>query len=452
MLQPVTEFEPEDLIVDTRHRRLVEKELYDLQVWPENPAADQVDESPALGLTLLKGLTSLPQRTDPLWSHHHHEISELEARFDTHGTFTSLDVLLLELRARFARHFGGWYPELGKNRHAGTPVAIDGGAEVQLAGCSSGRLCPVANAYSLTLPAQPVSAVTEMSYGSAGTGVTVGILDALPYRHPHLIGHVPESTFLDPSAHGQVFLPWEGHGMFVADLVLHQAPGAMLDMRGVFRGDSGRANAWDVATRIASFADSDIRILNLSLGCRTLDGQAPLVLTRAIQRLGRDILVVAAAGNHGNSDIADQPFWPAALPDVVAVGATEEKGSGFSPNLPWITCTADGTNVTAAFLDSAVSQPTQLPPRVDPREPKGILPPDTERLAHNQLANGPVQFHGYATWSGTSFSAATVSGAVAAALRPDHDARDALDELLNQSDGMVQPFNYTPSQGRPTSP
>ncbi len=443
--QPVTEFEPEDLVVDSRHRRLVEKELHDLGVWPENPAPGSVEESAELGLTLLSGLVELPQHLDSLRSGREQEIAELEDRFGTHGTFTELDALLLELRSRFAAAFGGWVPDMGKNRHLGTAVSVDGGVahQIELAGPCGGRLCPTSNPHTLVLPSPTVPDEPWTPTGTAGTGVTVGILDALPYPHPHLLGHVPCEVFLDPEAHGEVWLPWEGHGMFVADLVLRQAPGAMLDMRAVFRGDSGRANAWDAAKRIAAFAGSGVRVLNLSLGCRSVDGAPPLVLTRAVQRLGRDILVVAAAGNHGGTDIARDPFWPAAMPDVVAVGATA--GSGFSPNLPWITCTADGTEVTAAFLSAPVSRPTRLPAQLDERELDGTLLPDGDRIAAHEFAGEPVRYNGFATWSGTSFAAATVSGAVAAALEPDTDPRHTLDTLLAQPAGVVRRFEYTPA-------
>lgn len=444
-LLPVTEFEPADLVVDTGHLRVVLQELQHLGLRPA-----EVESAAELGLTLLTGLTGLTGLASSAARVRGERAGQIQALQDRFGTpvFTDLDAVLLELRHRFASHCGGWTPTVGKHRHLGMPVAVDGGTAVQLAladGCSAGRGCVVADAHTLTLPRHAGAAARPT--GTAGTGVTVGILDAPAYRHERLDGHVVDGrSLLDPATHGDVWLPWEGHGMFVADLVLQQAPGAKLDMRDVFRGDGGRASAWQVARRMAGFARSSIALLNLSLGCRTVDGEPPLVLARAVERLGPDIMVVAAAGNHGDTRLAGAPFYPAALPGVIAVGATREPGSEFSPNLPWITCTAGGTGVTAAFLDACVTLPNHLPAEVSQAELEGRLADGGGRLAAHAAPNGPqpgcVQFHGYATWSGTSFAAATVSGAVAAATQPGRSAWEALDVLLCGPEGRVRRFEY----------
>jgi hypothetical protein len=53
--------------------------------------------------------------------------------------------------------------------------------------------------------------------------------------------------------------------------------------------------------------------------------------------------------------------------------------------------------------------------------------------------DGSVQpFTGYAAWSGTSFAAATVSGAIAARTVPGRvTAREALDQLLRDPAGGI---------------
>ena len=51
--------------------------------------------------------------------------------------------------------------------------------------------------------------------------------------------------------------------------------------------------------------DSGVQVLNLSLGCSTADGQAPMVLERAIAQLTPTMAVVAAAGNHGTDKLDD---------------------------------------------------------------------------------------------------------------------------------------------------
>ena len=51
----------------------------------------------------------------------------------------------------------------------------------------------------------------------------------------------------------------------------------------------------------------------------------------------------------------------------------------------------------------------------------------------------PTQFNGFACWEGTSFAAASVSGAVAAMIGPGRDARQALQAVLD-SDNDIKRF------------
>ena len=87
-------------------------------------------------------------------------------------------------------------------------------------------------------------------------------------------------------------------------------------------------------------------------------------------------MIVASAGNDG----ADRPVWPAALPGVVGVGALNRSDSPWkkSNHGPGVRAWSRGVGLDSTFVT--------LAPR----------------------------FAGWATWSGTSFAAAHVSGAVAA--------------------------------------
>ena len=108
--------------------------------------------------------------------------------------------------------------------------------------------------------------------------------------------------------------------------------------------------------------------MNLSFGCYTDDGEPPLVLARAVSLVSAEILLVAAAGNHGNidelkkqGDLKDAswargltpktPVWPAAFDEVIAVGATD---APFSPQTPWVDLTAPGMNVVSTYLTGQV--------------------------------------------------------------------------------------------------
>jgi subtilisin family serine protease len=186
---------------------------------------------------------------------------------------------------------------------------------------------------------------------------------------------------------------------------------------------------------MAEFADTSVDILNLSFGCYTDDGQPPLVLAKAVSLLSPKILLVAAAGNHGNieqlwaagdplaapwtANLTNKtPVWPAAFAQVTAVGATDGQGkpAAFSPEVPWVDVTAQGVDVESTYLDGQVSL----------SQPGG-----------NQIET----FYGYARWQGTSFAAATVSGAVAAKIGPGRDAHQALEALLADRRSGIQRYS-----------
>ena len=296
---------------------------------------------------------------------------------------SAMDRVLRGLRVHFAQRYAGWTPTIGKNRLVGEVV---GGGKISHGGGSS----PQATACRLPLrPAHP------------GRGVRVGVLDSAIAAHPWLAGGwvSPAADVLDGGGHRVV----AGHATFVAGLVLAQAPGCVVDARQVLSGDDGEADSWTVAQEIVEIGKTGLDILNLSFVCYTEDGQPPLVLSAAIDRLDPGVVVVAAAGNHG--DLTEErtegdrrkPAWPAALDHVVAVGAADRQGiaAPFTPSdVPWIDVLAPGVDVVSTFLTGSVNV--------------GAF-------------DGPEEVHdfdGFASWSGTSFAAASVSGAIAARTVP----------------------------------
>jgi subtilisin family serine protease len=125
--------------------------------------------------------------------------------------------------------------------------------------------------------------------------------------------------------------------------------------------------------------------------------------------------VVAAAGNDGGTE----KTYPAAFKDVIAVGAYQAPGGGracFSNHGSWVDACAMGRRVLSTFFENLDATPEQIPPTclADP-------PP------------GQQQFRGSATWSGTSFAAPCVAGAIAAKMTeqmPNLDAVQAAFELV----------------------
>src|SRR5262249_61128994 len=86
-------------------------------------------------------------------------------------------------------------------------------------------------------------------------------------------------------------------------------------------------------------------------------GTPPLALATAIGRVSPETVVVAAAGNYDEADAGEgltrtTPMWPAALDDVVAVGASDGNGhhAQFSPDLPWVNLLAPGVGVESTYL------------------------------------------------------------------------------------------------------
>ena len=379
-------YELDQLVVDLPYVDVVMAELAGLGIFESHIVRK---DSPELGLTLLANLNEMPPT-----------LSTTVAP----PRPASIDALLGELRRQFAARCGGWVPLMGKNRQVANVVGF-----------------PQPQSMTAVDPVPVPSPPKHDPTSEAGEGVRVGILDTRLYPHPDLLGryYADDDAVLHLTTDEPVPVR-AGHATFIADTVLAQAPGAQLEVRAVLDNE-GHATTWDLAKSMVEFADADIDVLNLSLGCRTSDGVAPLVIARAVERLQPRMLIVAAAGNHGgmvnltNGHTFRSPTWPAALAGVVAVSAHDGTGGAvpFGPRLPWINCTAPGLNLVGAYLDATV-----------------------------ELSDGTQQrFTGYAQWSGTSFAAATVSGAVAARAASDKvPAREALDRLLHDPDSVVTPY------------
>jgi hypothetical protein len=133
-----------------------------------------------------------------------------------------------------------------------------------------------------------------------------------------------------------------GHGTFICGLVSRLAPGLVLDAQKVL-DPVGWGDDADVALGLGQ---AEAPVLNLSLGGYTADDRPPIALEAALRRLGRDRVVVAAAGNNGS----DRPFWPAAFKNVVAVAALDTtsgdpREATFSNRGPWVDVCAPGVHL-----------------------------------------------------------------------------------------------------------
>lgn len=180
-----------------------------------------------------------------------------------------------------------------------------------------------------------------------------------------------------------------GHGTFTAGVVEQVAPGAQVTMYAA-ASDVGFASDLDVAAALLRAAAHGARIINVSIGGSTADDTPPIATEAAIHAIQRDYpetLIIASAGNNGTS----VPVYPAAQKQVVAVGAlnadrTPAEWSSFGH---WVDCSAVGVGVASTFV-----------PGVEPPNPGGT----------QDSVFGP---DAWALWSGTSFAAPQITGAVA---------------------------------------
>jgi subtilisin family serine protease len=163
--------------------------------------------------------------------------------------------------------------------------------------------------------------------GVCGEGVPIGMVDTgINDRHDTFRGARMEVTRLTPDGLDPATAV---HGTAVAALFVGDPgsrspgliPGARLVAVDAFHraGTDERADVFALVAALDLLADSEVRVVNLSLA-----GPPNDVLAEAIARLSRDrdILFVAAAGNGGP---AADPQYPAAYPEVLAVTAVDRR-------------------------------------------------------------------------------------------------------------------------------
>ena len=259
--------------------------------------------------------------------------------------------------------------------------------------------------------------------GDAGTGVRVAVIDTgflQGWEHrsdlPWLTG-IGEYDVDDPDRfEPKNFIdPYAGHGTFVAGVVRCMAPACEITVDGALK----LAGVVDEATLVKQMGDALSRspdVINLSAGCYTRKNLPPKAFTALWEyrlRHHKGVALVAAAGN----DRGRQPFWPAAYPWAVSVGALTADGrerAEFSNHGGWVDVYAPGVDIVNAYCEG---------------EYRLLLEPDVVRT-----------FKGMCKWSGTSFSTPIVTGLIAARMsRTGENARQAADALLEAARGQFLP-------------
>jgi membrane-anchored mycosin MYCP len=161
---------------------------------------------------------------------------------------------------------------------------------------------------------------------SHGTAVA-GIIAARPVDNSVVVGAAPSATvvpvrvYVQESTGSQVATPRE-------------------------RPDLGRMSAG-----IAWAVDQGVDVINVSMSSQ----QPTPEMRRAIaEARRRDIVVVASAGNRVEEDIEDGLRYPAALPGVIGVSATDtsDRVTDYSIHGEHVDVAAPGQNVLTTYLDA----------------------------------------------------------------------------------------------------
>jgi subtilisin family serine protease len=113
---------------------------------------------------------------------------------------------------------------------------------------------------------------------------------------------------------------------------------------------TGVGSSADIAAAIRHAVDNGAHVINMSLG----SSSPTLVESSAVAHaISNGVVVIAAMGNDGTSN----PSFPAAYPDVVAVGAIDsaDQKAGFSQTGSHIDVAAPGVGILSTFLAGATA-------------------------------------------------------------------------------------------------
>jgi hypothetical protein len=225
--------------------------------------------------------------------------------------------------------------------------------------------------------------------------------------------------------------PALGHCTFISGIVRQKAPEARVLAVRIMHSDDV-AYEGDIicalrqlAERIALGEPDDLAatvdVVSLSFGYFSESrhhAHATSHLWKVLEvLLDLGVVVVAAAGNYANR----RKFYPAAFAEhavpadqvpVISVGALNPNGSKaiFSNDGPWVTAWALGAAVVSTYpedVNGSRSPELRIPANL---APPGVSPPERDALDPDDYSAG------WASWSGTSFSAPYLASLIVGSL------------------------------------
>ncbi|MFD3939953.1 type VII secretion-associated serine protease mycosin [Streptomyces sp. NPDC058611] len=195
---------------------------------------------------------------------------------------------------------------------------------------------------------------------STGKGITVAVIDTGVDRIPELEGQVlPGAVFPAGDAPGDKDNDYNGHGTTMAALIAATgkhptgdggyglAPGTkILPLRVPDMLEGARTPSMVAAIRYA--ADSDAKIINISMAIGTEPEEDRERADAVKYALSKGKLIFAGVGNNG--DAGNKTLYPAATPGVVGVGAVaaDGKATAESQHGPQVDLSAPGIDIMTA--------------------------------------------------------------------------------------------------------
>jgi hypothetical protein len=278
------------------------------------------------------------------------------------------------------------------------------------------HLCPATEPDVVPADAAPLPSVGP----AAGSGVSVYVVDtgllADAAEHSWLAGVTGEEEKLPEAGDTVEIPPYAGHGTFIAGVARCVAPEASVHVTNVL-SLAGATLETEIVRHLDAALGLGPDIISLSAG-GTSRNDLPLLGFEMFwerYRKHKGTVLVAAAGNNSGR----RPFWPAALPGVVSVGALSadlRSRAYFSDYGPWVDVYAPGERLINAFARGSYQY--HEPPRTSERK----------------------EFWGMALWSGTSFATPVVAGLIAARMsRTGENGRRAADSVLAAARAQALP-------------